>query len=90
MQTVHDDWARTIHFECEVDSRDEVHLPVVGAECLHGDVSRADCYDLYASVVCEPVLFVQIAHEENDVADPELLRMRRRILRVQSVQILGG
>ena len=65
----------------------------IAAECLHGDVtSRSRCADsnnFNPRVVCEALLFVQIAHEENDVAYSEFQRMRRRIFRIQCMQILG-
>ena len=61
----------------------------VAAECLHCDVTCADSNDLHSRVVCESLCFVQIAHEENDVAYSEFQRMRRRIFRIQSMKILG-
>ena len=61
----------------------------VAAECLHCDVTCADSNNFNPRVVCEALLFVQIAHEENDVSFSELQRMRRRIFRIQSVKILG-
>ncbi len=61
----------------------------IAAECLHGDVTCADSNNFHSRVLCESLRFVQIAHGENDVAYSEFQRMRRRIFRIQCMQILG-